>query len=88
MKNALWHGIVWGLAGRNIMYHHVLSQAATPDIHPVHRDSFEARARCHAMVSIPPLPHGAWPDLAPELVASERHEGIQCRAKVTEEDSE
>lgn len=45
-------------------------------------------ARCHAMVSIPPLPHGAWPDLAPELVASERHEGIQCRAKVTEENSE
>lgn len=40
------------------------------------------------MVSIPPLPHGAWPDLAPELVASERHEGMQCRAKVTEEDSE
>lgn len=27
------------------------------------------------MVNIPPLPHGAWPDLAPELVASERHEG-------------
>ncbi|CAK9055295.1 CSD domain-containing protein [Durusdinium trenchii] len=27
------------------------------------------------MVTIPPLPHGAWPDLAPEFVAPERHRG-------------
>jgi hypothetical protein len=38
------------------------------------------------MVNIPPLPHGAWPDLAPELVASERHEGFDCgMAKLIQE---